>query len=113
MYLPYCLCFYIPTFVKFLLVIVNFWLAQVTLLRQIVNLLPSRLFRGGFPLLAMLTVAAIARKVPATNLEVRMRNLSYRKLNLYVQCGVYTVLYGILFVIVSTYLPADQEPSAA
>ena len=43
MYLPYCLCFYIPTFVQFLLVIVNFCHAQVTLSRQIVNLLPSRL----------------------------------------------------------------------
>ena len=39
MYLPYSLCFYISTFVQFLLVIVNFWLAKVTHLRQIINLL--------------------------------------------------------------------------
>ena len=96
MYLPYCLCFYIPTFVQFLLVIVNFWLAQVTLLRKIINLLPSRLIPCRVLFARHATIAAIASEVPATNLEVRMRSLSYRKLYLYVQCGVYAVLYGIL-----------------
>ena len=54
---------------QFLLIIVNFWLAEVTLSWQIINLLPSRLI----PYIAGST---IAREVPATNLEVRMRSLS-------------------------------------
>ena len=92
-----CIChtvyvFYMPTFVQFLLITVNFWLAQVTLSWQIINLLPSKLVPWRF----LFARHAHTREIPATNLEVRMRSVLYRKLYLYVQCGVYAVLYGIL-----------------
>jgi len=93
MYLPHCLyVFYMPTFVQFLLITVNFWLAQVALSWQIINLLPSKLVPWRF----LFARHAHTREIPATNLEVRMRSVLYRKLYLYVQCGVYAVLYGIL-----------------
>lgn len=81
MYLPHCLyVFYMPTFVQFLLITV----AQVTLSWQIINLLPSKLVPWRF----LFARHSHAREIPATNLEVRMRSVLYRKLYLYVQCGV-------------------------
>jgi len=54
-------------------------------------------FRGRFSLFSS-AMAVDTRDVPADNSEVRMRILwyMYRKSYLCVQCGVHTVLYGIL-----------------
>ena len=69
MYLPHCLyVLYMPTFVQFLLITVNFWLAQVTLSWQIINLLSSKFVPWRF----LFACHAHAREIPATNLEVRM-----------------------------------------
>ena len=66
MYLPHCLyVFYMPTFVQFLLITVNFWLAQVILSWQIINLLPSKLIPWQF----IFAPHAHAHKIPTTNLE--------------------------------------------
>ena len=77
-----CIChtvYYMPTFVQFLFITVNFWLAQVTLSWQIINLLPSKLVPWRF----LFARHAHAREIPATNVEVRMRSVLYRKLYLY------------------------------
>ena len=49
---------------------------------------PADSFPGGFSLLAMLTIAAIASEVPATKLEVRMRSLSHHLMRSFWRCTI-------------------------